>query len=253
MAQTTKKQGRKKKVRREGSARAISVLIVDDHELMRYGLRLMVGNEPGLEVCGEAADEASGFAEARRCRPDVAIVDLALNKGDGVALIKRIKAAIPNVRIIVLTMHDERVYGERVLRAGAVGYVNKQSQAGTILKAICQVVDGQFFFSPEFAQRHLHHASDNQSRVQPSPMESLSDREFEVFRLIGQGLASRQIAERMDLSTRTVDTYRERLKAKLQLESTVELRHLAVHWALEPTAASRPQKPKRRRAKLAKR
>jgi DNA-binding NarL/FixJ family response regulator len=248
------KRSRKAQVRpRNVPALSTKVLIVDDHELLRYGLRLMIGNEPDLEVCGEAADEAKGVAAVRRCRPDVAIIDLALNKGDGVALIKRIKAANPEVQIIVLTMHEERVYGERVLRAGAVGYVNKQNPAGTILKAIRRVVEGELFFSQEFSRRLLHHASDNQSRAQPSPLELLSDRELEVFRLIGQGLASRQIAERMNLSTRTVDTYRERLKSKLQLKSTVELRHLAVHWTLEPAQATRPAKPKKPRAKPIKR
>ena len=235
--------------KRSATARTTRVLIVDDHELLRYGLRLMIDNDPHLEVCGEAADERQAVAEVRRTHPDVVLVDLALKKGDGVALIKRIKKIDSTIRIIVSTMHEERIYGERVLRAGATGYVNKQSPAGTILKAIRRVLEGKMCFSDELTQRVLRRASEPEPLSGRSPLTALSDRELEVFRLVGQGLATRAIADQLNLSPRTVDTYRERLKSKLQLKTSVELSHHAIRWALEPAASGETAPPPRKRRK----
>ncbi len=238
--------------KRHAPQRPTRIVIVDDHELMRYGLRLMIGNEPEMKVCGEAADEQGAIAEVRRHHPDVVVLDLTLKKGDGIALIKRIKAVDPAVRIVVSTMHDEKIYGERTLRAGAAGYVNKQSPAGTILQAIRHVLDGKLWFSDELTQLVLRRASDAESSHPASPLEALSDRELEVFRLIGQGLATADIAERLHVSPRTVDTYRERLKRKLHIKSSVELHFQAVHSALEPTAAittGGPSSKRKRRGK----
>lgn len=214
---------------------ATRVLIVDDHELLRQGMRLMIANEPGLEVCGEAVDEAEAMRLVRESRPKLAIVDIGLKSGNGLDLIKRIKAHDSSVRIIVSSMHEERLYGERALRAGAEGYVNKQEPARTIIRAIRQVRQGKMYFSEEFTNRVLQRARDGGRSLEVSPIETLSDRELEVFRFIGQGLTSREIADRLHVSTSTVDTYRERLKTKLNLKRGAELVHEATQWVLENT------------------
>jgi DNA-binding NarL/FixJ family response regulator len=212
---------------------ATRVLIVDDHELLRQGMRLMIGNEPDLEICGEAEDEAEAMRQVGESRPDLAIVDIGLKSGNGLDLIKRIKAHDPSVRVIVSSMHDERLYGERALRAGAEGYVNKQDPARTIIYAIRHVLEGKMYFSEEFTNRVLQRARGGDEAFQDSPIDVLSDRELEVFRLVGQGLTSREIANKLHVSSSTVDTYRERLKTKLNLKGGAELVHQATQWVLE--------------------
>jgi DNA-binding NarL/FixJ family response regulator len=211
------------------------VLIVDDHELLRDGMRLMIGNEPDLEVCGEAADEAGGMEQVRKSRPDVVIVDISLKSGNGLDLIKRAKAHDPAVRIVVSTMHEERLYGERALRAGADGYVNKQDPANTVIRAIRHVLGGHVYFGEELTDRLLLRTRTDKAHVPQTPIDTLSDRELEVFSFIGEGLTTREIAGKMRLSSSTVDTYRERLKTKLKLKTAAELTHLATCWVLENT------------------
>jgi DNA-binding NarL/FixJ family response regulator len=198
-------------------------------------MRLMIGNEPDLEICGEAVDEAEAMRQVRESHPNLAIVDIGLKSGNGLDLIKRIKAHDPTVRIIVSSMHEERLYGERALRAGAEGYVNKQEPARTIIRAIHHVLQGKMYFSEEFTNRVLQRARDGGKSLEASPIEMLSDRELEVFRFIGQGLTSREIADRLHVSSSTVDTYRERLKTKLNLKRGAELVHEATQWVLENT------------------
>ena len=209
------------------------VLIVDDHELLRQGMRLMIANEPDLEICGEAEDEAQAMQRVRESHPNLVIVDIGLKSGNGLDLIKRIKADAPSIRIIVSSMHEERLYGERGLRAGAEGYVNKQDPARTIISAIRSVLKGKMYFSEEFTNRVLEHARVGDEAFQRSPIDALSDRELEVFRFIGQGLTTGEIAKKLHLSSSTVDTYRERLKTKLDLRSGTELVHEATQWVLE--------------------
>jgi DNA-binding NarL/FixJ family response regulator len=208
------------------------VLIVDDHELIRFGLARMIREAPNLEVCGEAGSEADALAKIRELRPDLAVVDIALNTGDGLDLVRRIKASDSTVRLIVYSMHPDRIYAERALRAGASGYVSKQNPAQTLLEAIRRVRDGKMYFSEEITERLLQQAK-NSGAAPRTPEDLLSDRELEVLRLIGQGLTPRQIADQMHLSPRTIDTYRERLKVKLRLESAAQLHHYAVHWLLQ--------------------
>jgi len=217
----------------KSATRKARVVIVDDHELLRDGLRVMIGNEPDLEICGEAEDEGQAMEAIRKSRPDLVIVDIALKSGSGLDLIKQIKAYDASVRIVVSSMHEERLYGERALRAGAEAYVSKQDPARTILDAIHRVLDGKMYFSDELVNRALLRAQDGGTEVQPSPIDALSDRELEVFSLIGEGLTTREIADKLHLGFSTVDTYRERLKTKLKLESGAELTHLATRWKLE--------------------
>lgn len=212
------------------ATRGTRVLIVDDHALLRDGMRLMIENEPDLEVCGEAADEAEGAQLFRRLRPEVTIVDIALKSGNGIELIKRIKACEPTAKIIVSSMHDERIYGERALLAGALGYVSKQDPGGTLLLAIRRVLQGDMYCGEQLTQRLLRRVARAEEPAQFSPVELLADRELEAFRLIGKGLSSREIAARMHISQKTVDRYRENIKRKLMLASSSELIHCATIW-----------------------
>jgi DNA-binding NarL/FixJ family response regulator len=217
----------------ESSCDRARVLLVDDHEMLRQGMRLLIEQQKDLQVCGEAGDEVSALKQFRTCRPDLSIIDLSLKEGDGIELIKRIKALDPEARMLVYTMHDERVYGERVLRAGAKGYVSKQQPVRAVLQGIRHVLSGAMHFSGEMTQRLLERAAASEPIAPASPVESLSDRELEVFEMIGRGLTTRSIASRLHLSPRTVDTYRERLKIKLALANSAELHYRAVQWVLK--------------------
>jgi DNA-binding NarL/FixJ family response regulator len=216
----------------DSAASTIRVLLVDDHELVRDGLRLLIGNEQGVEICGEAEDETSALRKVRKLKPDIVVVDLTLSGGNGLELIKSIHKDHPQIKTIVSTMHDENVYGERALRAGARGYVNKHDPARTILKAIRQVLDGKMFFSDTLIQKLMQRTA-GRADASCAPMDTLSNRELEVFTFIGQGVSTPQIAEKLNISPRTVETYRERLKTKLNLASAIELNRQAVEWVVE--------------------
>jgi DNA-binding NarL/FixJ family response regulator len=227
---------RKKAVsRRQDSvgSRKARMLIVDDHEILRQGMRLMLEQQRDFEVCAEAADEATAIRQYRQVQPDVVIVDISLKMGNGIDLIKRIKAVDANARILVYSMHDEQVYAERALRAGAMGYVTKQKPAQAILHGIRAVLRGKLHFSEELTQRVLERVAANEPISQASAVDNLSDRELEVFEMIGRGLTTRAIADRLHLSPRTVDTYRERLKIKLVLANAAELHYRAIQWVLK--------------------
>jgi DNA-binding NarL/FixJ family response regulator len=227
---------RKKAVsRRQDSvgSRKARMLIVDDHEILRQGMRLMLEQQRDFEVCAEAADEATAIRQYRQVQPDVVIVDISLKMGNGIDLIKRIKAVDANARILVYSMHDEQVYAERALRAGAMGYVTKQKPAQAILHGIRDVLRGKLHFSEELTQRVLERVAANEPISQASAVDNLSDRELEVFEMIGRGLTTRAIADRLHLSPRTVDTYRERLKIKLVLANAAELHYRAIQWVLK--------------------
>jgi len=209
------------------------ILLVDDHEVLRQGMRLLIEHQHDLQVCGEADDEATAIKQFRSAHPDLLIIDLSLKEGDGIELIKRIKLLDSEARMLVYSMHDERVYGERVLRAGAKGYVSKQQPVRAVLQAIRRVLAGSMHFSAELTQRLLERAAASEPIACASPVENLSDRELEVFEMIGRGLTTRSIAGKLHLSPRTVDTYRERLKVKLALANSAELHYRAVQWVLK--------------------
>jgi len=210
------------------------VLIVDDHPAVREALALRIGRQPDLEVCGEAADVAEALRLLADARPDVAVIDITLKAGDGIDLIKRIKDRDSHVRVLVWSMHGESLYAERALRAGALGYVNKDQATETIVEAVRRVRDGKVWLSEAMAERMLRRAvGGGREGAARSPVDALADRELEVFRLIGQGAKTAEIADRLHLSVKTVETYRDRIRQKLDLTDGTKLAHYATQWILE--------------------
>ncbi len=213
--------------------RASKILIVDDHPIVRHGLAKLINDEPDLEVCGEADSAGDAMTMMESEAPDLLLVDISLGGTNGIELIKRVKASDPEMRVLVSSMHDESLYAERALRAGAMGYLNKGENRETLLGAIRQVLRGKLYLSPRMSERLLHRFVLNDQEPDRPAIESLSDRELEVFQLIGEGLTTRQIASRLHLSPKTIETYREHIKAKLNLENSSELIRAAVQWCLE--------------------
>lgn len=206
------------------------VLLVDDHPLMRAGLAQLINRQPDLEVCGEAGDPAAANRELARARPDLILSDISMPGRSGFEFIKDLIAANSSLLILVVSMHDEVVYAERALRAGARGYVMKEAGGENLLAAIRQVLAGQIYLSPKMSAKILEDLSGRRPRGSVSPIEKLSDREFEIFQLVGLGKSTRDIAAQLNLSTKTVDVHRAHIKEKLQLtDSTALVRH-AVRW-----------------------
>jgi DNA-binding NarL/FixJ family response regulator len=212
---------------------AVKILIVDDHPLVREGVIGLLSSQPDFVVCGEAA----GLAEARQLiaatGPDVILIDLTLRDGNGIELIRELKAKAPAVKPLVLSMHDESLFAERVLRAGAVGYVSKHEASRTIIQAVRTVLAGKLYLSPGMTEQMVSRAFGSAADLRQSPIDRLTDREIEVFELIGQGLTVRQIAAKLDLSPKTIETHREHIKEKMNLKNTTELTRHAVQWVLE--------------------
>lgn len=214
------------------SAKKSRVMLVDDHPLVRRGLAEVMTREPDLEVCAEAGDVPEALEQIEQARPDVIVIDLTLKTGHGLELIEKIKDRHSHVKMLVSSMHDEMLFAERVLRAGAMGYVTKQEPPDTLLRAVRQVLRGEVYLSPRMTNRLLHRMAAGQTS-QGDPVESLSNRELEVYEMIGQGLTIQQIAVRLHLSPKTVETHREKVKQKLNLKSSAELNRRAVQWVLE--------------------
>jgi DNA-binding NarL/FixJ family response regulator len=210
------------------------VLIVDDHPAVREALALRIGRQPDLEVCGEAADMSEALRLIADTEPDVAVVDITLKTGNGIDLIKRIKDRNDHVRILVWSMHSEVLYAERALCAGALGYVNKDQATDRIVEAVRRVLEGKVYLSEAMTERMLQRAVGGaREEVMRSPLDVLADRELEVFRLIGEGVKTAEIAERLHLSVKTVETYRDRIRQKLDLSDGAKLAHYATQWVLE--------------------
>jgi DNA-binding NarL/FixJ family response regulator len=207
-----------------------AILIVDDHPMLRRGLAALIEGEPDLAVCGQAASCEDALRIIGQGKPDLAIVDLGLEGSDGLELIKAIKASHPEVMTMVLSMHDESLYAERAINAGARGYVTKQQLDDTILVAIRRVLDGGIYLSKKMSARFAEKYLAGGSLKDDSPLAVLSDRELEVFRLIGQGGSTREIAERLNLSPKTIESHREHLKQKLTLHTAAALVRRATHW-----------------------
>lgn len=205
------------------ASRKRQVLIVDDHPLLRDGLARVINQQADLAVCGEAADSRGGLAAAAQLRPDVAIVDLTMDDGNGLDLIKDLHAREPKLPILVLSMHHENLYAERAVRAGARGYVMKREPVGHVIAALRKVLDGHMALSEEIVSRLLVAPDRKRTAAADSPAETLSDRELEVFRLFGNGMGTRAIAANLRLAVSTVESYRSGIKQKLGLASATEL------------------------------
>ena len=206
------------------------ILIVDDHPVMRYGLSQLIDAEADLEVCGEAGTAADAMDLLGSMNPDLLLVDLTLSDKNGLELIKDIRAVYPGAQILVVSMHDETLYAERALRAGARGYIMKESAASSLIKAIRRVLDGKIYVSDLMAARLLELLSGQQSETINSPLDRLSDREFEVFQQIGMGKGSRDIADQLNISVRTIDAHRAHIKSKLGMKDGNALVRYAVRW-----------------------
>jgi DNA-binding NarL/FixJ family response regulator len=215
--------------RRRGRFR---VLLVDDHPLVRRGIADVIAREDDLEVCGEAADVTEALAALERTAPDLVLVDLTLKSGHGIELIEKIKAQDARIKTLVSSMHDETLFAERVLQAGAMGYLTKQESPETLIGAIRQVLRGEVYLSPRMTSRLLRRVTSG-TVSKDDPIEGFSNREIEVFEMIGQGMTIQQIAARLHWSPKTVETHREKIKQKLNLKNSTELNRRAVQWVLE--------------------
>lgn len=213
------------------------VLLVDDHVILRQGLVRLINQEADLEVCGEAEEGPIAFDLVAKLKPDVVLADISLKGSNGIELTKNLKARWPDLPILVLSMHDETLYAERALRAGSLGYIMKEEAFDQVLVAIRSVLKGEIWLSEKMKSRMLQFLAGGKSKGSSSPIEHLTDRELEVFRLIGEGRSTRQIAEELRLSVRTVEAYREYIKSKLNLKNATELVQHAFHWVHYEAAA----------------
>ncbi len=209
---------------------ATRILLVDDHPIVRERLTEIINREGDLAVCAEAEDRAGALQAIEAAKPDLAIIDLALKDSNGLELIKDIRCRWPRLRILVVSMHDELLYAERVLRAGAQGYITKQEATHSILQAVRAVLSGKTYLNEQTATAVLARLAAGTPSGQGSLTDVLADRELQVFELTGLGLSIREIGERLRIDAKTVETYRARIKEKLHLESSSQLLQLAIRW-----------------------
>lgn len=207
-----------------------TVFLVDDHPLVRQGLSQIINGETDLEVIGEAEDASKALHLIETKKPDLVIVDISLRGNNGLELIKNIKAVLPNLPILVFSMHDECVYAQRALRAGARAYVMKQESADKILLAMRRIIDGDIYVSHRVADQVLQQLVNGKAAGNESPIDRLSDRELEVIQLIGKGLSTREIASNLNLSVKTIESHRAHIKEKLNLRNATELVQFSVQW-----------------------
>jgi DNA-binding NarL/FixJ family response regulator len=212
------------------------VFIVDDHTMIREGLRGLLERDPGLEVCGDAADIPEALLALRTLAADVVLVDISLGGASGLDLIKSLKAEFPALPVLVVSMHDEALYAERALRAGAMGYIMKHEPAKTMKAAIHRVLSGEMYLSEKMSSTVISRFMRGESDRPASPLETLSDRELEVFRLLGQGRGVRQISEELGVTIPTINSFRNRIKEKLNLRTSTEVMLHAVEWIRDQSA-----------------
>lgn len=206
------------------------VVVVDDHPLIRRGIVQLINDDPKLAVVGEAEDATAGLDAIVKQRPDIAVVDISLKNSSGMDLIKDVVERMPGLPVLVFSMHDEAFYAEQVLRTGAKGYVTKGEPPAKVIEGIHRVLAGQIFVSEKVAATMLRRVVGGKSEAEAFPIDRLSQRENEIFRMIGQGLQSRQIAEKLDLSVKTVESHRENIKRKLNVDNATELLQRAIYW-----------------------
>jgi DNA-binding NarL/FixJ family response regulator len=212
------------------AARKHRIFLVDDHPLVREGLTNLINEQNDLIVCGEAEDSAGAMTGIAKTRPDVVLVDISLKNESGLELVKNLESQFPLVALIVLSMHDEALYAERALRAGARGYVMKRESTKSVLASIRRVLEGGVYVSERVVNSMARRFSSSPKGVENSPVERLSDRELEIFRLLGQGRTTAQIAEDLHLSLKTVQAYCARAKEKFGVSSLGELLRAAIRW-----------------------
>ena len=208
----------------------IRILIVDDHPIVRRGLAELVNHEDDFAVCGQAEDYHEALRAIGELNPNMAVVDISLKETSGLELIKDIHSQHPDLPVLALSMHDETLYAERALRAGAMGYIMKQEATENVIAAIRKILGGEIYVSDRMASRMVRKLVAGQTVTTASPVGCLSDRELEVFRLIGKGHGTRQISERLYLSVKTIETYRAHIKDKLNLADAAELLQYAIQW-----------------------
>jgi DNA-binding NarL/FixJ family response regulator len=212
------------------------IFIVDDHPIVRQGLALLINREPDLVVCGDAEEANSALQGIENLKPNVVVVDISLNGPDGLDLLKSIRTRDPNLPVLILSMLDELLYAERALRAGASGYIMKQEATEQVLVALRRILGGEIYVSDRMANKMLHRFVGGSAVETRSPITDLTDRELEVFRLIGEGHGTRQIAEDLHISVKTVESYQAHIKEKLSLKNGRELVQRAIQW----TVGSKP-------------
>ena len=206
------------------------ILVVDDHPLMRAGLTQLINKQSGLEVCGEAGSPAEAKGKIPKLRPDLILADITMKEGSGLEFIKDVQAVHGHIPILVVSMHDEKIYAERALRAGARGYIMKEQSGEHLLTALQRVLGGGIYLSEGMSARMLQSMAGTKSGSPESPFQQLTDREFEVFQLIGRGKTTEEIAAQLHISPKTVDVHRARIKEKLFLDNSTALVHYAAHW-----------------------
>jgi DNA-binding NarL/FixJ family response regulator len=215
--------------RKSASTARKKIFIVDDHPMMREGIAQLIAHESDLMVCGEADDATAALDQIEKLKPDLALVDITLRSTSGLELIKDLRIRSPALSILVISMHDESLYAERVLRAGGRGYVMKQEGGKKLMEAIRHVLSGKTYVSEKISAKILDLFSGRPTESS-SPVERLTDREFEVFRLIGQGLSTKEIADKLHVSAKTVEVHRVNIKQKLNVGTAPELIRFAVRW-----------------------
>jgi DNA-binding NarL/FixJ family response regulator len=208
------------------------VLLVDDHPIVREGMALLINRQPDLAVCADAEESNAALEAIESMRPDVAIVDISLPGRDGLELLKMIRVKDPQMPVLILSMHGETTYAERALRAGANGYIMKQEATDKVLVAIRRILNREIYVSDQIANRVLHNLVGAQDHDRRSPLDALSDRELEVLRRMGEGQSTRQIAEELHLSVKTIETHQARAKEKLSLRTSRELVQYAIEYVL---------------------
>ncbi len=225
------------KLQNQAPPRKNRILVVDDHPIVRQGLALLINQEADMLVCGEAEEAMGAMHVLASAKPDVLIVDISLNGPDGLDLLKNVRTTHPTLPVLILSMHDESIYAERALRAGANGYIMKQEATEKVLVALRRILAGEIYVSDHIANKMLKHYITGSGTLRPSSIADLSDRELEVFRLIGEGHGTRQIAEELHLSVKTVESYQAHIKEKLSLRSARELMQHAIQWNMNEKTA----------------
>ena len=209
-----------------------NVVIVDDHPIVREGFRKLIDSESDFNVVGTAETAEEAVELIQNCKPDVAMVDLSLKESSGIELIKDLQVLCPDVKILVVSLHDEEIYAERVLRAGAKGFIMKAEAVDDIIIAVRKVASGQIYLSSKMQSKMIEIMASGGKSKNLNPVELLSDRELEVFQMIGNGMKTKNIAEKLRLSVKTIETYKSHLKLKLQLKDGIELIQRAVEWEM---------------------